>query len=76
MTPNVDAFCRRVKLTIADGGFAMVTGVPALENATSRARGRATQHVAIRDESQSYRAALSLCSEYRVTRFRPSRLLE
>ena len=28
VTPNVDAFCRRVELTIADGGFAMVTGVP------------------------------------------------
>jgi general secretion pathway protein A len=28
VTPSVDAFCRRVELTIADGGFAMVTGVP------------------------------------------------
>jgi general secretion pathway protein A len=28
VTPNVDAFCRRVQLTIVDGGFAMVTGVP------------------------------------------------
>ncbi len=28
VTPAVDGFCRRVELTIADGGFAMVTGVP------------------------------------------------
>jgi type II secretory pathway predicted ATPase ExeA len=28
VTAGVDAFCRRVELTIADGGFAMVTGVP------------------------------------------------
>lgn len=28
VTPAVNAFCRRVELTIVDGGFAMVTGVP------------------------------------------------
>jgi len=28
VTAAVDAFCRRVELTVADGGFAMVTGVP------------------------------------------------
>jgi general secretion pathway protein A len=28
VTPVVDAFCRRVELTIADGGFALVTGEP------------------------------------------------
>jgi len=28
VTPVVDAFCRRVELTITDGGFALVTGEP------------------------------------------------
>lgn len=28
VTPIVDAFCRRVELTITDGGFALVTGEP------------------------------------------------
>lgn len=28
ITPIIDAFCRRVELTITDGGFAMVTGPP------------------------------------------------
>lgn len=27
-TPNVDTFCRRIEFTVADGGFAMITGDP------------------------------------------------
>ena len=27
-TPEVDAFCRRVEFTVADGGFALITGEP------------------------------------------------
>ena len=30
-TPAVEAFLRRVELTIADGGFAMLTGDPGIE---------------------------------------------
>jgi general secretion pathway protein A len=29
-TPSVDAFCRRVEFSLADGGFSMVTGDPGL----------------------------------------------
>lgn len=30
-TPAVDAFCRRVEFALADGGFALITGHPALQ---------------------------------------------